>query len=299
MTNIGAILSSIISTNDPQYLLSFVTDDLFVNYKSYTKESISASSFDYTTLSTKIAYDAFTNTSTTTISGNIKSETNRTKSTITYAKQYILRDNNTKEYSYRIISEESPIVVTANATSTSSPSIFTSNIQTIEQTFTLNVLKTTAIQSFVANSRDDFLLMPSIFASPNIMYNSNPTDNYYALRVMLLNYYGSNVSTAVSTVGSVLIGLSFVVGLGALMLGFKWNSFVIFISTTLLPIVLVFIFSHQNTSNLLIEKINSQSLVNQYLILSGTAGSLIGVISFLYKIYKYPYIEVQSFINDN
>lgn len=285
MTNSGAILSTIISSNDPQYLLGLVTDDLFTNYKLYSKESVESSTYDYTTLSNKVAYDSFINSSVVTVASNIQTETNRVKSTLTYAKQYILV-NNVKHYSYRILSEDTPIVVTANATSTISPSGFTSDIQTVEQTFTLNILKTTVIQRFIANTRDDFLVMPSSFASPDIMYTPNATDTYFALKVMLLNYYGSDVSTAISLTGSALIGASLVLGVAALALNFKWNAFALFASTTLLPVILVFIFNSQNNNSLLVEKINIQLTINQYLIVTGIVGTIVGAITTLYSLYS-------------
>lgn len=284
MTSEGALIEAIINSNDSQFLTSLITDDLFTNYRLYTKPSVTTSTFDYNTLSTKTAYDSFVNSSTTTLSGNIQTDTVRVKSILTYAKQYVVNSDNIRTYSYRIVSEDTPIVVTANATSTSSPSAFVSDMQTVEQTFTLNILKTSVTTSFIAYTRDDFLTMPSIFIQPAITFIPSST-SYYSLKVMLLNYYGVNVSMATTQLGSSLIAIAMVLGLAALMLNFTWPAFVIFVSVVLLPIILAFFnYRAADSYTQLLYQLEKQGFFNNYLVLSGVLGTIIGGVRLLYKL---------------
>lgn len=284
MTSEGALIEAIINSTDPQFLTSLISDELFINYRLYTKPSVVTSTFDYTTLSTKVAYDAFTNSSTTTVSGNIQTETVRVKSIITYAKQYTVGYDGVRNYSYRIITEDTPIVTTANATSTASPSAFVNDVQTVEQTFTLNVLKTSVTTTFIAYTRDDFLTMPSIFVQPSINFTP-PSSTYYSLKVMLINYYGVSVSVATTMLGSSLIAIAMILGSAALMLNFTWPAFAIFLSIVTLPIILAFFNYHGAESyTQLLYQIEKQGIFNNYLILSGMLGTIIGGIRLLYRI---------------
>jgi hypothetical protein len=195
--NSSSIITNILNSNDPVYLQSLITDDLFSNYRLYIKDSYVNTSYDYTTLSTKSAYDSFTNTSNTITASNIETETIRKKSVITYAKQYILVDG-LKQYSYRIITNEEPIIVTANATATSSPSAFISDVQTVEQTFTLNILKTITVQKYVAGVKSDLISMPSLFANSRNLVTVNSSDTYFAVKTMLINYYSLDLDVGLN-----------------------------------------------------------------------------------------------------
>lgn len=259
-----SIINTIKNTTNTSVLLSLITDELLKNYKSFIRPTVETSTFDYTTLSTKAAYDSFTNTSTSTISVNTETKTDRIKSIITYSKQYTT-NNNLRDYTYRIIKEEQSIVASANATSTVSPAMFTTATQTVEQTFTLHVLKTTTIQSFNTNVREDFLLMPIIFASDREVAPDTSSTNY-ALRSMLLNYYTSKVTQ--NYTGYVVLGLSISIGALSLVLNFSWGFFSVFAIISILPVILSF----YNGFDVL------DFMVNNYLLFSGVLGILISIV---------------------
>lgn len=285
MASVGALVNLINQSSDTQFLLSLITDELMMNYRSYTKNTVLNSTYDYASLSTKIAYDAFVNSSTTSISGNIQTDTVRTKFTISYAKQYISDSLGNKTYSYRIINEDSPVVVTANATSTVSPAQFTTDVQTVEQVYTMNIIKTSVTLTFSANIRDDFLSMPNIFSVLHSEFSPPIASNYYALRSMLLNYYSRDINMNVSYTASVLIGISFVLGVGMLLWNYSWKNVMLFAITTLMPIALSFL--DRIESDVVSQQIIDQkNMFNQYAVLSGLVGSLAGIYSILYDLLK-------------
>lgn len=277
MSSYGAIIDLIQNTNDQNTLLSLITPELFQNYKSYLRSGIESTTYDYTSLATKITYDAFVNSYSSSVSNNILTEIFRTKQCITYVKQYTGSGLNNYVYSYRITSITTPVTAQGDATSTILPSPLTEDLQIVEQTFNMNVLKTVRKQTFIASTIEDFLLMPAWFAKLSSPFSPSASATHYALRSMLIDYYSGYLDTSLSTITKILIGSSLVLGVSIMMFSYNLTRLLRFIITTLLPIVLYFGLRYDSASTSQ-ESIDVNKSFKDYLILSGSLGCIGSII---------------------
>ena len=277
MASYGAIIDLIQNTTDQNTLLSLITPELFQNYKSYLRSGIESTTYDYTSLATKITYDAFLNSYSSSTSNNILTEIFRTKQCITYVKQYAGSGLNNHIYSYRITSVTTPVTAQGDATSTALPAPLTDDLHIVEQTFTMNALKTTRKQTFIANTVDDFLLMPAWFAKLSSPFSPSPSVSHYALRSMLIDYYSGYLDPSLSMITKLLIGSSLVLGVGVMMFNYNLTRLLRFVVTTLLPIVLYFGLRY-DTASTSQESINVNKSFKDYLILSGSLGCISSMI---------------------
>ena len=272
------LLDSIISSNDSIYLSSLINDDIFLNYRRYIRRDITNTTMDYSSLSTKLAYDAFTNSTSITTNGNIQTTTIRNKQLMKYSKQYTV-DNNIRIYSYRLLSVETPSVVTADGVNVT-PTPISKSVDTEEQVISIHALKTVTKVNYIVNTKDDLMNVPNIFINNDMLIKPPPDATHYGIKVILLRYYSSwQMEDSYSMYGSFCTGvgiLFFMISIWLLTSDIvqistinKWIYQLSLTLNTFLPVILSIFIVQPTTTIEAINFLRRNRLLSSYQVLSG------------------------------